>query len=84
MSGYSRWYPGDNSAFPVEGNLYYKNFKNFILTTLSKNKINSIYIFPDINEDNLLNYIDAKCFKKQILDFQIIKYEINKNCPDLF
>lgn len=84
VSGYSRWYPGDNSAFPIEGNLYYKNFKNFILTTLSKNKINSIYIFPDINEDNLLNYIDAKCFKKQILDFQIIKYEINKNCPDLF
>ena len=34
VSGYSRWYPGDNSAFPNEGNLYYKDFKNFILTTL--------------------------------------------------
>ena len=27
ISGYSRWYPGDNSAFPVKGNYYLKILK---------------------------------------------------------
>ena len=84
ISGYSRWYPGDNSAFPTKGNYYFKNFKDFIVSTISKKKINSIYILPDIKEDNLINYIDPKCFDKQILVHKIIKYEVNKTCSNLF
>ena len=84
ISGYSRWYPGDNSGFPVIENYYYKDFKNFIISSLSEKKINSIYILPDVKEDNIINYIDSKCLDKQILDFEIIKYEINNICSDLF
>ena len=80
VAGYSRWYPGDNSGFPIKGNYYFENYKKFIATLLIDKQVSSIYILPDINEDNFVDYIDPKCFDKQILDFKIIKYKINKVC----
>ena len=84
VSGYSRWYPGDNSAFPRKGNKYFQNYKDFILTTFQKKKISSVYILPDIKENNLLDYVDLKCFNRHELQFKIIKYETNDKCNDLF
>ena len=84
VSGYSRWYPGDNSAFPKKGNKYFSNYKNFILSTFQKKKISTVYLLPDIQENNLLDYLDSKCFNKYELQFRIIKYEINDKCNDLF
>ena len=84
ISGFSRWYPGDNSAFPIQGNKYYQNHKDFIISLLNKKKINSIYITPDISKNNLLDYINIKCLNKYELDFRILKYEINNKCPDIF
>ena len=84
ISGYSRWYPGDNSAFPKKGNKYFSNYKNFILSTFQKKKISTVYLLPDIQENNLLDYLDSKCFNKYELQFRIIKYEINDKCNDLF
>ena len=84
ISGYSRWYPGDNSAFPKKGNKYFSNYKNFILSTFQKKKISTVYVLPDIKENNLLDYFDSKCFNKYELQFRIIKYIINDKCNDLF
>jgi hypothetical protein len=84
VSGYSRWYPGDNSAFPKTGNKYFHNYKDFILSFLKKKNIESVYILPDIKENNLLDYVDIKCFNRSELKFRIIKYEINGKCDDLF
>jgi hypothetical protein len=84
VSGFSRWYPGDNSAFPVEGNRYFQNHQDLMISILNKKKINSIYITPDITENNLLNYVDSTCLNKHELDFKIMKYEINNKCPDIF
>ena len=58
ISGYSRWYPGDNSAYPVKGNKYFENYKNFIVTFLKKKKIKNVYILPDVSELNFTNYIE--------------------------
>ena len=84
ISGFSRWYPGDNSAFPLKGSKYFQNYKDLIYSTLNKKKINSIYILPDVKENNLLDYVDSKCFNKYELKLKIIKYEINSECLDLF
>ena len=84
ISGYSRWYPGDESAFPKKGNKYFQNYKNLILTILKNKKIKSVYILPDIKENNFLDYIDPKCFDRHVIQFEIIKYEINDKCDDLF
>ena len=84
IGGFSRWYPGDNSAFPNKGNLYFKDYKDLIIKILEKRNIKSIYILPDINENNLINYIDPKCFDRQRIEFEIIKYVINNKCNELF
>ena len=84
ISGYSRWYPGDNSAFPIKGNKYFEDFRDLIVNTLKKKKVKVIYILPDIKENNLLDYIDYRCFKRNELEFKIMRYEINEKCNDLF
>ena len=84
ISGYSRWYPGDNSAFPIKGNRYFDNFRDLIIKTFKSKEIKTIYIMPDIKENNLLDYIDFRCFKRNELEFKIIRYEINQKCNDLF
>ena len=47
-------------------------------------KIQTIYILPDIGEKNLVDYVYPKCFSRKVLESQIIKYEINNKCGDLF
>ena len=44
VGSYTRWFPGDNSAFPKKGNNYEEEYKNFISKILNKKKIESIYI----------------------------------------
>ena len=82
ISGFSRWYPGDNSAFPIKGNKYYETYKGFIISSLKKNKIKNIYILPDVSEKNLTNYVNKKCLSKQNLKMKIIKYSLNENCSE--
>ncbi len=84
VSGYSRWYPGNSSAFPTKESKYAINFKNFIVSIIQKKKIQTIYILPDIGEKNLIHYIDPKCLNRKELEKEIIKYEINNKCEDLF
>ena len=88
VSGFSRWYPGDNSGFPMKvwwnkETKYKQNYKDLITSIFRKRKIKSIYILPDINEKNLLEYIDTKCFNKIELEAKIIKYNVNDNCKKL-
>ena len=80
ISGYSRWYPGDNSAYPVKGNKYFENYKNFIVTFLKKKKIKNVYILPDVSELNFTNYIEKECFTKEKMEMKIFKFTINENC----
>ena len=80
VSGFSRWYPGDNSGFPITGNKYFDDYKDLILSVLKRKKIKTIYILPDVEENNFSDYVDVKCFNRYKLEFKIIKYEINKEC----
>ena len=75
MSSFSRWYPGDNSAFPIYGNEFYNDYRKFIIKFLFKKKINTIYILPDVTEQKLTNYVSQKCFNKIELKMRILKYE---------
>ena len=82
VSSYSRWFPGDNSAFPVKGNIHFNEFSNFISSTFINRKINSIYLLPDVDERNLTDYINPNCLIKKKLDYNIIKFDIDTNCKD--
>ena len=82
MSSFSRWYPGDNSAFPIYGNEFYNDYRKFIIKFLFKKKINTIYILPDVTEQKLTNYVSQKCFNKIELKMRILKYEKKKKCTE--
>ncbi len=90
VSGFSRWYPGDNSGFPMKvwwnkgkESKYTQNYEDLITSIFRKRKIKSVYILPDINEKNLLEYVDLKCFNKIELKYKIIKFEVNDYCKKL-
>ena len=82
VSGYSRWYPGDNSAFPKIGDKYFNNYKKFIISKLDRKKIQTIYVLPDVSEGHLTNYIDGKCLTKETLNQKIKKFTIDRNCKE--
>ena len=81
VSSYSRWFPGDNSAFPKR-KYFFNKFSDFISSTFINRKINSIYLLPDVDERNLTDYINPNCLIKKKLDYKIIKFDIDKNCKD--
>ena len=82
VSSYSRWFPGDNSAFPIKGNIFFNKFSDFISSTFINRNIDSIYLLPDVDEKNLTDYINPNCLIKNKLNYKIIKFEIDKNCKD--
>ena len=84
VSGYSRWYTRDGSAFPLSDNKFAQNYKDLITSVIQRKKIKYIYILPDVSEKNLLNYLDPRCFDKIDIELKIKKYEINNKCDDLF
>ena len=84
VGSYTRWFPGDNSAFPKKGNNYEEEYKNFISKILNKKKIESIYILPDVSETYFTDYIDPNCYDKKLNNLKIIKFKINYQCSELF
>ena len=83
VSSHTRWYPGDNSAFPVYGNEFYEDYKRFITETIVRRKINTIYILPDVNETNLINYLSFRCFDRFKLEMGILKFIIRDDCTEI-
>jgi hypothetical protein len=83
QNGFSRWYPQDDSAFPQVNSKFYYMYKNFIIKNINEKKIVNIYIVSDVSDKNLLNYVEASCFNKTIINKQLTKYNIVPNCSDL-
>ncbi len=79
--GFTRWYPQDGSAFPIRGNIFYKNYQQFLKDLILEKKIKNVYILRDVNESVILDYIQVNCFKKVLKNEHLIKYEII-NCKD--
>jgi len=80
-NSYSRWYPGtNNSAFPTKGNIFFENYQKFIKNIILKKKIVNIYVLSDVNEYNLLNYINLKCLDRMSLENNILKFNVDRIC----
>ena len=80
-NSYSRWFPGkNNSAFPIKGDKFYNTYQKFIISIILNKNIESIYILSDVDESNLLNYVDLKCLDRNILENNILRFDVNSNC----
>ncbi len=80
VSAYSRWFPGDNSAFPRKGDIYFNDYKKFIDKILKNKNIENIYILPDVSENQLLDYIEISCLSRNEMQFDIVKFSITDKC----
>ncbi len=80
VSAYSRWFPGDNSAFPRKGNIYFNDYKKFIDKILKNKNIENIYVLPDVSENQLLDYIEISCFSRNDIQFNIVKFSFKDKC----
>ena len=80
----SRWFPGDDSAFPQTDNRAFNIYKKFLLKNIKDKKIEVVYIIKDVSDRNLLDYLDLECTKKIIINKNLDKYMLNRNCSDLY
>lgn len=79
----TRWFPGDDSAFPRKKNILYDNYKNFIFNQIKTKKIANIYVISDVSEKNLLEYLSPECLNRVRAHKDLLKFEINYKCKDL-
>jgi len=80
----TRWYPGDDSAFPKKESKFYNIYRNFLLKKIQDKKIANIYIISDVSEKNLLDYLPPECLNKKIIHEHLFKFEIDRKCSDLY
>ena len=77
----SKTYTLDGVSFPVKGNKYYLNYKNYFFEKIKDNKIQVIYIISlgsEISNRFVYDYLDKNCIVEHIFTKQFKKYEINK------
>jgi len=82
VNSVTRWYPGDDSAFPKKENKSYNVYKDFLLKQIQEKKIINVYIISDVSEKNLLDYLSLECVNKTVMHEHLSKYEINRKCSD--
>tara|TARA_B110000881_G_C18250574_1_gene353092 strand:- start:73 stop:513 length:441 start_codon:yes stop_codon:yes gene_type:complete len=80
----TRWFPGNDSAFPGKDSNLYSVYKNFLLKQIHDKNISNIYVINDVSEKNLINYLPIECVDKIKVNERMLKYKINKNCSDLY
>ncbi len=77
----SKTYTLDGASFPVKGNKYYLNYKNYFFEKIKNNKIQVIYIISlgsEVSNRFVYDYLDKNCIVEHIFTKQFKKYEINK------
>jgi len=84
VNGITRWYPGNDSAFPTKENKSYNVYKKFLLKQIQDKKIVNVYIISDVSEKNLLDYLRIECVNKKEIYKHLSKYEINRKCSDFY
>ena len=77
----SKTYTLDGASFPVKGNKYYLNYKNYFFKKIKNNKIQAIYIISlgsEISNRFVYDYLDKTCIVEHIFTKQFKKFELNK------
>ena len=84
MNGITRWFPGDDSAFPLRNSRFYNIYRSFLLKQIKSKEITNIYVISDVSEKSLLDYLPLKCLKKSKIHKHLLKFNISNKCQDLY
>ena len=77
-----RWYLKSGQVSPKFGSKYFKDYREFIIDRIKKNKIEVIYIIKPLDIGSLEGVFDKKCLQKSGLD-ENIKIHLIVKCNDL-
>ena len=70
-------------SFPLKGQKYFKDYKNYFVQNIKKNKIEFIYETTE-NENTITELIINKdCFKKNRVSKMLVRLDLTSNCKDL-
>ena len=84
MNSITRWFPGDDSAFPLRDSKFYNIYRDFLLKQIKSKKITNIYVISDVSEKSLLDYLPLECLKKSKIHKHLLKFKIGDKCQDLY
>ena len=84
MNSITRWFPGDDSAFPLRDSKFYNIYRNFLLKQIKTKEITNIYVISDVSEKSLLDYLPLECLKKSKIHKHLLKFKIGDKCQDLY
>ena len=77
----ARWFFPDGNVYPIsKKNIYFKNYQFFLVNLLERKNIENIYFAFDVNESEILRYINKNCFVYADKLIYIKKISIKKNC----
>lgn len=58
-----RWFVENGGVYPIKkNNIYFSNYKNFLIKLIDRKKINKIYIISPIRKEVIFRYINIDCF----------------------
>ena len=73
----NRWYNSCDCTYPLKGNKYYDNYRNFLLNLITKNDIEVIYLIKPIESSEIYQYLSKSCFKEYKINEYLSSYELN-------
>ena len=79
----SRWFPQDGSGFPLNGDKFFENYQNLLITIILKKDIKNVYVLRDVSENMFTDYINIDCIKRISDNKDYKKFQINRNCNAL-
>ena len=77
----SKTYTLDHASFPLPGNKYYKDYKNYFEMNIKKSNAKNIYLIRDEGLDPKIvtNYLDNDCYEL-FEEEEFKRFEIKSNC----
>ena len=69
-------------SFPLRGNKYFEEYKNYFISKIKKNSIE--FIFETKEDDKTITelVLGEKCFVKERISTMMVKIKLNKRCED--
>ena len=70
-------------SFPLKGNQYFKDYKDFFVKSLKDNEIDFIFETVEKNKTITELILDKECYSKSKMSDILVRIEINNKCDDL-
>ena len=77
----SKTYTLDQASFPIPGNKYFEDYKNYFEMNIKKSNVRNIYLIRDEGLDSkmITSYLNSKCYEI-FEEVEFRRFKIKSNC----